>query len=416
MAKVRRADFAEFKLYAGETPEGYLRGYALGTKVGVFPYQDAKGEVHYEYRPAEELFRAETLDSMKGIPVTLDHPNEGLVTAENADRLMRGFTGADVRPDGDRIYTDLTITHKAAIEAVRGGTRQQLSYGYEVELVAKAGDYQGQKYDFVQTAIRYNHLALVEQARMGPEARVNVDAGAAGVPVLRLDGGGNQILPIIDNTIMTDQTVCPTKEVRAMVKVTIDEIQYDAAPEVAKALEKAQAGAVVDKARLEGLKEVTLDGGVKVLGDPKLAEALAKALGERDGLKAKLDEAAKSQDALIQAAATTRLRILDAGRKVLNQDAVARLEGMSNLDIQKAVLVECAPEGRRDELKKLLEGKEAAYVGARFDQVVETLPAGPGGLAVMDPPIKDPKADEKDPEKARAKADQEAADAYKPKK
>ena len=35
--------------------------------------------------------------------------------------------------------------------------------------------YNGEPFDFRQTNIRYNHLAIVDEARAGPEARIVLD-------------------------------------------------------------------------------------------------------------------------------------------------------------------------------------------------------------------------------------------------
>ena len=57
----------EFK----RTPQGFLRVKARLTKTGVFIYENGR-----EYRSEEEVFRAYSLESLKGAPVTDLHPSE----------------------------------------------------------------------------------------------------------------------------------------------------------------------------------------------------------------------------------------------------------------------------------------------------------------------------------------------------
>ena len=68
---VLRFDFngssGEFK----RTPQGFLRVNARLSRVGIFDYQSTR-----EYRSPEEVFRSDSLESLKGAPVTDRHPSE----------------------------------------------------------------------------------------------------------------------------------------------------------------------------------------------------------------------------------------------------------------------------------------------------------------------------------------------------
>ena len=71
------------------TTEGFLKGRAIVTSIGVFTYKRKDGTIQRELRLPEEVFSMETLNSMKLKPVTLNHPTE-LVTSDNADKLQVG--------------------------------------------------------------------------------------------------------------------------------------------------------------------------------------------------------------------------------------------------------------------------------------------------------------------------------------
>ncbi len=157
-----------------KTKEGYLRGDAVGSRAGVFVYYNLDGSVRRELRHPDDIFTKTSLDTLKMIPVTLDHPNE-FVNSENATYLQKGYTGETIQVQDGKIITSLTITSQDAIDDILKGKCVELSYGYEVTLVKEDGVYNGEKYDYRQTNPVYNHLALVAEGRAGHDARVRFD-------------------------------------------------------------------------------------------------------------------------------------------------------------------------------------------------------------------------------------------------
>ena len=157
-----------------KTKEGYLRGDAVGSRAGVFVYYNLDGSVRRELRHPDDIFTKASLDTLKMIPVTLDHPSE-FVNSENATYLQKGYTGETIQVQDGKIITSLTITSQDAIDDILKGKCVELSYGYEVTLVKEDGVYNGEKYDYRQTNPVYNHLALVAEGRAGHDARVRFD-------------------------------------------------------------------------------------------------------------------------------------------------------------------------------------------------------------------------------------------------
>lgn len=47
------------------TPEGYLQATAYATRTGVFDYLLPDGSLFREYRPAEEVFNPDSLETLK---------------------------------------------------------------------------------------------------------------------------------------------------------------------------------------------------------------------------------------------------------------------------------------------------------------------------------------------------------------
>ena len=113
------------------------------------------------YRPEEEVFAPETLASFEGMPVTNDHPPDG-VDVDNIRRLQMGHAHNIRRGTGeesDLLLADLIITDERLIEAILNGKRE-ISCGYTYELSEENGQY-------IQRKIRGNHIAVVDAGRAG---------------------------------------------------------------------------------------------------------------------------------------------------------------------------------------------------------------------------------------------------------
>jgi hypothetical protein len=153
------------------TSEGFLVDKPIVTSVGIFEYSNEDGSVRRELRLPEHVFAPESLASYKGKPVIVTH-RAGLVTNENAPEEVIGTILSEGIRDGDDVRAEIIIHDTDAMK--RSGMKE-LSLGYNLVLDETPGEWNGRPYDAVQTEIRINHLALVEHARAGEEARLNVD-------------------------------------------------------------------------------------------------------------------------------------------------------------------------------------------------------------------------------------------------
>ena len=59
-----------------KTKEGYLRGEAVVSRAGVFKYRNVDGSVRGELRHPDNIFKIDSLETLKMIPITNDHPPE----------------------------------------------------------------------------------------------------------------------------------------------------------------------------------------------------------------------------------------------------------------------------------------------------------------------------------------------------
>lgn len=311
-----------------KTEDGYLRGEAIVTRTGVFTYVNADGTLRKELRHPDDVLTADSLDTLKMIPITVGHPPV-LVNSSNAKDLSVGSTGENVTEDGVMVTAPLTITTDAGIKAVQGGT-QELSLGYRLDLVEEKGTYDGEDYTHRQKNIRYNHLAIVDRARAGRAARLNLDGIEAAV-LLSTDNSMEKEIP--------------------MQKVNVDGISYDAAPEVANHLTKQIARA--DKAEAECKTE-------KARAD--------KAEGERDAAK---DRADKAEKALQGTIAADQLHERVQARVAL-ETKVARVANLDNASkLTDRDLMVKALQAKHEGIN--LDGKSDDYVAARFDAMIDGL-------------------------------------------
>lgn len=123
------------------------------------------------FRPAAEVFSADTMQSFAHRPVTLGHPSLG-VSSKNWKDVAKGWSDGEVARDGDFIRVSMLLADATTIEAVESGTRE-LSMGYDCTLDWTSGvSPSGEAYDAIQRGIRSNHIACVQQARGGPELRI----------------------------------------------------------------------------------------------------------------------------------------------------------------------------------------------------------------------------------------------------
>jgi hypothetical protein len=336
MSKIETETVARFDrgvtLDSYRTDNGFLKIEATVGRVGVLNYRRPDGTIQRELRPADEVFHADSLESLSMVPLTLGHPPRattgGLVAPENAAQHVIGHTGENSkRLDGDRLAANVMITHDSGINAVEAGTRQ-LSPGYTTELDHTPGVWNGQPYDAIQRKIRYNHVALVERGRAGPTVSLHLDSDAAEIDQ-----------PIINNK--------EESKPMDLVKINLDGVDFDVTEQAKQAFEQ----------RLDAK-----ESEVKDLSD-KLAEASARA----DSLAADLEA---SKEALRKAtspeavadAVQTRLGLERKAAEVLGE---AKLDEMADRDIKVEVVkaVNPAVEAKLD---------CDVYLDAAFDLAVES--------------------------------------------
>lgn len=147
------------------------------SREGIFPYSGAqvghpeRDRIFRVYRPAEELSAPEALASFRLMPIIDDHTmlGEGHTAAEDVG--VAGVIGENVKFDRGVMTANLKIFSNALAQKIKNG-KTELSCGYRCVYDFTPGVWNGQPYDAVQRQIRANHLALVDEGRMGPEVSI----------------------------------------------------------------------------------------------------------------------------------------------------------------------------------------------------------------------------------------------------
>lgn len=351
------------------TNEGFLRGRAIVTSIGVFTYKRKDGTIQRELRLPEEVFSPSTLNSMKLKPVTLNHPTE-LVTQDNADKLQVGSLGDNPSwtkewehrnweevTDGINCAIDMIITRKDAIDAILNG-KQALSMGYtcDLEMAEPGAMWCGVEYDFIQRNIRYNHCAIVDTARAGDNAKIE----------LRADS---------EDAVLEDMVTKIDGGTRMLKKINLDGIDYEAEESVIKALhsekeraDKAENDACESKKKAETMDKKVADMEKKVT---EMEKRISEIEAERDTAKDKADGLEKENEELrktsmdssrLDQAVKAKMELLHNAEKA----GVEVKEDMSDMDIKKAIILSKFKNANFD-------GKDDVYVQARYDATVEIL-------------------------------------------
>ncbi|WMT85577.1 DUF2213 domain-containing protein [Pelagibacterium sp. 26DY04] len=317
------------------TADGYLIAEAKCVRTGIQLYTgDEVGRpdlnVVRVYRGPDEVFAQDSLQSFSHAPVTVDHPSEQ-VTADNWRQLSVGEVSTAAKQDGEWVMLPLILKDAAAINAVEAGKRE-LSAGYLCELDWTPGvTADGQPFDAQQRSIKINHLALVDRARAGSQARIGDEAGKWGAAPIH-DATPEKETPMNLKTVTVDGIPVEVTDQGATVIATLQQRLADAAKKATEA-DTAHAAALAAK-------------------DKEIATKDA----EIDDLKAKVVDGA-ALDKLV----ADRAALVTVATKIAKD---VKTDGLSDADIRKAVVTAKLGDAA-------VKDKSADYISARFDILAE---------------------------------------------
>jgi len=320
-------DTGEVFLY--KTREGYYKGSARVTRTGVLVYRQKDGKPLRILRHPDDVFKQDSLQTLKMIPATNDHPivqdsSVLLLDAKTAKKFSIGFTGEDVKADGQYVTVSLCITDSEGIEAIKEDGKVELSCGYESTLEDVPGIYNTVPYDARQVDIVYNHVAVLNKGRAGSDVRLKL-----------MDGSYYELIKEGDDENLKNQNV--KEKSMSLPKVMLDCIEYEAAPEIINALKKGEVKIA------ELVQEITKTKAVLDSSNIELAKLKAV-----DVEKLVTDRVQERSELILKATP-----FLDSAEK-------EHVSELSNEQIRKLVVTKKFP-------KLELEGKDPNYVRALCD-------------------------------------------------
>ncbi len=353
------------------------------TKANVSPYRGSEipghqrlgldpDRVYNLLRDPEELRKA--ANSLNGVQLLIKHipvnakdhrPNETI-----------GSLGTDAEFDGTYLTNSLFVNAQKAIDVIESGAQRELSAGYHYTPDMTPGNFNGTGYDGVMRDIVFNHVALVEDGRAGPdvvvgdEALKENDMKTTRFAALMLASTAAQIAPLL----AMDSKVTLPKDV--FTKATSKNFK-DAKPAILAAVR----GAIDGKLR----PGIALDASM---------EGLAKAIDAFGGLE---DEVEDEKDIDVAA----EVNPIDAPQVASEKTtydaeplkAFLREKGMAEDDIMKACDMMPKPaldsDEESDEDKKKREEQTAKDEDKMKDMVTK-----PAMDAAIDAAVKSVRANE----------------------
>lgn len=261
------------------TGEGYVSTVARAVRSGIQEYTGeelgiADMDVVRVYRSPEEVFSRDSLHSFSHATVTVNHPPV-LVNSENWKDYAAGEVSTEALRDGEFIALPLILKDKAAIDAANSG-KAELSAGYTAEIEMQDGvTPNGEKYDAIQKNIRINHLALVDQARAGSQARIGDTAENWGAAPLTTKPKEEVKMADLKTVVVDGQAVQVAADgVDTITKMIADhKSAIDAKDEAIGTLKASLADA-----ESKVLSDEDLDAKVKELADAKANREKAQEL------------------------------------------------------------------------------------------------------------------------------------------
>ena len=126
-------------------------------------------KIYQVYRPEEEIKKAAS--TFKLVPLVDDHTMLGPDFTPAEQKGVHGVLGEDIQERNGTLFADVKIFSEQLKREIQDG-KKELSLGYFCKYDLTPGQYNGMHYDAVQRDLKGNHIALVDNGRMGHDVRV----------------------------------------------------------------------------------------------------------------------------------------------------------------------------------------------------------------------------------------------------
>lgn len=296
-------------------------------------------KLYKEYRSPSEVFKPEVIDGFKRVVITNEHPNE-LLTNKNTKYYAVGFVSSNVEIiDNTYLQCEITIYDLATIEDITSG-KIELSAGYLYSITMV----ENQEYDYIQTDIKPNHIALVEAGRCGSSCSLALDQ----YPILNKG----------ENMIVIFKIKLPDGSDRVIREVEVSDDLAETLQSVADEfyeMSQTQCNASAGDEDVEALKEEVASKDEEIANKDEEIQTLNEA---KDKLQAKLDTQQTGMDSKkIQKVAMDLASVM-----IIAKDCDVKYIGKDILTIKKDVIKKYNPDLN-------LDGKSSDYIGFAFDNI-----------------------------------------------
>lgn len=313
-------------------PDGRLVVEATLTKPGVFPYRNADGSTRYEYRSPEEMARSR--QSFALVPVTDDHPPV-MLNATNAKHYTVGQV-VEVRDGDDEHMVGKLVINDATTIAKMDNGKREVSNGYACELDETPGvSPEGVRYDVRQFNIRGNHVAIVNDGRVGT-ARIRMDDAGPD----RWDDADRADEPAPDSATPASASVAvSTRADGALTSGAAAKKDHMNLEQALAALAAAQEKLGAEKSRADAAEKKSTELEVK-LTSAEQATAVEKTRADAAD-KAKVDAETARKDAADKFDAQVAARVaLNTAALCLRNDKgeMPDITKMTNRDLKVAIV------------------------------------------------------------------------------
>lgn len=290
-------------------------------------------KLYREYRSPEEVFKPEVLKAFQNVVITNDHPTE-LLNPHNTKFHAMGFVSSKVQIiDNAYLQCEITIYDHETIEDIESGKKElSAGYLYSLEIV------ENPDYDYIQTDIKPNHIAIVQAGRCGSTCSMAFDEK----PNLKK----GEIMKIIFKRML------PNGETEVITEIEVSE-------------ESAEA--------VQGVADLFFEKSKKMVEASKDSEDELQGL--KDEVKAKDEEIDKLNAEIdtkkTQPVATDSKAVIAMAHDLAKVLVIANDGGIDTQNkgidcIKKAVISKYQPN-------LALDGKSPEYIKYAFDNVAQQL-------------------------------------------
>lgn len=306
--------------------------------------------IYNVYRPVSEISKKEFIESLNAKPLLDDHTVIGNVGGmESPDSKREAGVLTEVKLVGNELRGRIDVWSPSLLDKISQG-KKELSLAYSCSFTPRKGVFKGEKYDFIQSDLKCgNHLALVDEARNGPDCRVT-DGVFVRDEKITLENSEMDI-----SKLSKDEVIEALKGCSDEVKAACKDFLNTPTEEEKKAKEEADR-----KAKEEADRKAAEDAEAKAKAEEEARKA-AKEKAAEDAKKAE-EEKQKACDAAI-AEYKRVIELADKCRPIFGTVATDGIKTEQDLavkicalDSAPKFLKDCKPEGVVAALKGYIAG------------------------------------------------------------